>query len=270
VLTLHTLAAVTGFLSIAMAAAWTLAMWTRNGGWADSFWTFSVGIAGMTAALWPAADGAGPSTRQLLVAALAALWSLRLGIHIAARTRSAAEDARYAELRREWGAAHAVRLFWFLEVQALAALPLVIAIALAAHRPDAGLRPADVMGALIVVAGIVGEAIADWQLASFKANPSNKGRLCDAGLWAWTRHPNYFCEWVVWLGWPAIAVDVSGAYPQGLLALAAPALMYVLLVHVSGIPPLEAHMARSRGAAFTAYRSRTPSFFPRPPRDRDA
>ncbi len=268
-LTFHTFAAAAGFLSIAMAAAWALAMRTRNGGWADTFWTFSIGIAGVTAALWPTAQGAGPSSRQLLVAALAALWSLRLGLHIAARTRSAPEDARYAELRRMWGAAHAVRLFWFLEVQALAALPLLLAIVLAAHRPD-GLSAADVIGALIVIVGIVGEAIADRQLARFKASPRNKGRLCDTGLWAWTRHPNYFFEWVVWLGWPVIATDISGAYPQGLLALSAPALMYVLLVHVSGIPPLEAHMARFRGEAFALYQARTPSFFPRPPRGIEA
>jgi steroid 5-alpha reductase family enzyme len=249
-------------LSAVMAAGWGLAMRTGNGGWADTVWTFGVGLAALTAIVVLAHGEPGP--RHLIVAALAAFWSLRLGSYLFTRTRGKAEDARYADLRRQWGAAHPRRLFLFLQAQALAALPLTGAIALAAHRPGP-LGAADAIGAAIALAGILGTAVSDWQLARFKADPANRGRVCDVGLWSLSRHPNYFFEWLTWCAWPVIAFAASGGYPVGLLALAAPALMYYLLVHVSGLPPLEAHMERSRGAEFAAYKARTPAFFPRLP-----
>jgi steroid 5-alpha reductase family enzyme len=103
-------------------------------------------------------------------------------------------------------------------------------------------------------------------LRRFRSDSANRDRVCDAGLWRWSRHPNYFFEWFGWLAYPLIAVDFGGDYPWGWLALAGPACMYWLLVHVSGIPPLEAHMVRTRGDAFRAYRARTNAFFPSPPR----
>jgi steroid 5-alpha reductase family enzyme len=249
-------------LAVVMTAAWALAMRTGNGGWADTVWTFGVGLSALTAIAVLA--GGQPGSRHLLVAALAALWSLRLGTYLYTRTRGKAEDARYADLRRQWGETHPRRLFLFLQAQALAALPLTGAIALAADRPGA-LDAADAIGVAIALAGILGTAVSDWQLARFKADPGNKGQICDAGLWSLSRHPNYFFEWLTWCAWPVIAFAASGGYLIGLLALAAPALMYYLLVHVSGLPPLEAHMERSRGAAFAAYKARTPAFFPRFP-----
>ena len=105
--------------------------------------------------------------------------------------------------------------------------------------------------------------MADRQLAAFKARPDSHGKVCDAGLWAWSRHPNYFFEWLVWCACPCFAV--SAAWPWGWAALLAPAMMYWLLVHVSGIPPLEAAMLRSRGPAYRAYQQRVAAFFPRPP-----
>ena len=117
--------------------------------------------------------------------------------------------------------------------------------------------------ALIAMA-ILGAAIADRQLASFIADPANAGRVCDRGLWSWSRHPNYFFEFIGWCAWPVFAFDP--AWPAGWFALAAPAMMYWLLVHVSGIPPLERVMLASRGAAYAAYQARTSAFFPMPPR----
>jgi len=113
------------------------------------------------------------------------------------------------------------------------------------------------------VAAILGEALADRQLLRFKSDPDNEGRVCDAGLWAWSRHPNYFFEWAVWLAYPLFAF--GGDYPQGWLAWLAPAVMYAVLVHGTGIPPLEEHMSRSRGGAWDAYRQRTSIFLPIPP-----
>jgi steroid 5-alpha reductase family enzyme len=89
---------------------------------------------------------------------------------------------------------------------------------------------------------------------------------CDVGLWGWSRHPNYFFEWLGWLAYPLLAIDLSGAYLWGWAALLGPACMYWLLVHVSGIPPLEAHMLERRRDEFRAHQARTNAFFPAPPR----
>lgn len=248
-------------LSLVMAGAHVIAMRTGNGGWADTIWTFGVGLAGLTAIA--ILGGADPGPRHGLVAVLAALWSLRLGIYLFTRTRGKSEDARYADLRRTWGKDHPRRLFLFLQSQAIAALPLVAAIALAADRPGP-LDAFDAVGAAVLLIGVFGGGVADWQLARFKSEPSNKGRICDAGLWSLSRHPNYFFEWLSWCAWPIIAFDVMG-YPIGLAALLAPAMMYYLLVYVSGLPPLEAHMERSRPREFAAYKARVPAFFPKLP-----
>ncbi len=157
-------------------------------------------------------------------------------------------------------------MFWFLQIQALVSIPLILAMFLAAHRPGVGLTLADGLAVVVMAIGIVGEGVADWQLQRFKAGATGKGDVLDTGLWRWSRHPNYFFETVGWLAYPIVAIELSGAYAWGWLALAAPATMYWLLVHVSGIPPLEQHMLRSRGEAFRTYQRRTNAFFLGPPR----
>jgi steroid 5-alpha reductase family enzyme len=204
----------------------------------------------------------------MLVAALAALWSLRLGGHIVMRTKGGGDDPRYAQLRKQWRNDASRRLFWFLQIQAAAALVLAFCIGLAARNPTPGLRLLDWLGALLVVAAVLGEGLADRQMEKFRADPANKGRVCDRGLWSLSRHPNYFFEWLGWMAYAVIAIDPGGLYPWGWLALLGPAMMYVLLVHVSGIPPLEAHMLRSRGAAFRDYQQRVSAFWPWPTQSR--
>ena len=117
---------------------------------------------------------------------------------------------------------------------------------------------------------MLGEGAADRQLDVFKADPRNRGRVCDVGLWSWSRHPNYFFEWLGWLTYPVIAIDPAGAWPQGWLTLLGPLTMWLLLNFLSGVPPLEAHMLRSRGEAFRDYQRRTSAFFPLPPKRKGA
>ncbi|TCK23641.1 steroid 5-alpha reductase family enzyme [Ancylobacter aquaticus] len=250
-------------LSLAMAAAWWAAERSGNHGWVDTVWSYATGAAGVVAALMPL--GGDPwAPRQLLVAVLVALWSARLGTHILGRTLRGHDDLRYADLRRQWGAAASKRLFLFLQVQALAGLALAVAVAAAAHNPLPFWRAGDGLGAALFLAAVAGAAIADRQLARFRSDPENHGRVCAAGLWGMTRHPNYFFEWLGWMAYPAIALSLS--YLPGFAAFLAPALMYVLLVHASGIPPTEAHMLRSRGEAFRAYQHRVNAFWPGWPR----
>ncbi|WP_291862163.1 DUF1295 domain-containing protein [Bradyrhizobium sp.] len=263
---LGALAAIALSLSVLMAGAWLVQQRTGNSGWVDTIWTFSVGLVGVGAALWPVA-GSPPTPRQWLVAALVALWSLRLGAHIAVRTAGIADDPRYAAFAREWGVDSPRRMFVFLQNQGLGSIPLVFAIFVAARFPDAALRLQDYLGVLILLIGISGEALADAQLKSFRADPANKGRVCDSGLWRWSRHPNYFFQWFGWLAYPVIALSIADplSYPWGWTSLLAPIFMYWILVHVTGIPPLEQQMLRSRGERYRDYQSRTSMFFPLPP-----
>jgi steroid 5-alpha reductase family enzyme len=251
------------FLIAAMSTAWAVQRRTGNSGWIDTIWSFAVGAAGVAVAL-TAADQPGP--RQWLVAALSGLWGVRLGGYIALRSAGASEDPRYAHLMQEWGAHASRRLFQFLQAQALAGLILVASIAIAARDPAPALRALDLAGALLFVVALAGAALADGQLRRYRADPAHRGGVCEDGLWAWSRHPNYFFEWLGWCAFPLIAL--SGGGLAGLIALAAPALMYLLLAHVSGVPPLEAHMERSRGAAFADYRARVNAFFPGPRKSR--
>ena len=263
---LEALAAIAVSLSILMTMAWAVQQRTGNSGWVDAIWTFAVGLTGAGSALWPVA-GASPNPRQWLVAALVTMWSLRLGVHIAIRTAGISDDPRYAAFAKESGVNSARRMFVFLQNQALGSIPLVFAIFVAARFPLTTLRAQDYLGALILVAGIAGEALADAQLKRFREQEANKGRVCDAGLWRWSRHPNYFFEWFGWLAYPVIAIstDYPLQYPWGWAALLAPAFMYWILVYVTGIPPLEAQMLRSRGDRYREYQSRTSVFFPLPP-----
>lgn len=253
---------VTAMLSLLMMVAWAVQRRAGNAGWVDVVWTFALGLAGIVYALVPVPGIAWPDARQVIVALVVAVWSGRLGLHLWQRTRHGAEDSRYARFRRDWGAAFDRRMFGFLQIQAAAAALLALSFLAAARNP----RPWGVQdgGALLVIViAIAGEAVADAQLRRFRADPAHHGKVCDTGLWRLSRHPNYFFEWFGWLAYPLFAIDLGG-YPMGWLALIGPVLMYWLLVHVSGIPPLEQQMLRSRGAAYRAYQARTRAFVPLP------
>ncbi|MGO8908339.1 MAG: DUF1295 domain-containing protein [Bradyrhizobium sp.] len=260
---LEALAAIALSLSLLMAGAWIVQQRTGNSGWVDTIWTFSLGLVGAASALWPVA-GTAPNARQWLVAASVTIWSLRLGLHIAVRTSGITDDPRYAAFAREWGVDAPRKMFVFLQNQGIGSIPLVFSIFVAAHFPAELLRPQDYLAALILLSAIAGEALADAQLKHFRQHPANQGGVCDTGLWCWSRHPNYFFEWFGWLAYPVIAI--SPDYGWGWATLLAPAFMYRILVHVTGIPPLEQQMLRSRGERYRDYQSRTSLFFPLPPR----
>lgn len=253
------------FMAGVMSVAWLVQRRTGQGGWADVFWSYGLGAAGVGVALYPLA-GSAPTIRQIIVALLIGLWGLRLGSHIAARAAHEAEDARYARLRSEWGTDYPAKMYAFLMLQAGAAAFLVLSVLLAARNPAQGFGVQDIVAALVFITALVGEAVSDKQLALYKAKPAPKPPVCDTGLWAWSRHPNYFFEWLGWCAWPLFAISLSPAWPWGWLALTAPAYIYWLLNHVSGVPLLEQHMQRTRPDAFAEYSARTSRFFLRPPR----
>lgn len=263
---LKALGAIALSLSVLMALAWAVQQRTGNSGWVDTIWTYSLGLIGAWSAMFPAtvfvSIGDTFTSRQWLVAVLVALWSLRLGGHIAERSSEIKNDPRYAEMAAEWGKDAPRQMFIFLQQQAVGSVPLVYAVFIAAHHPAASLRLQDYLGALILLTGIFGEAIADAQLKAFRTDPANNGKICDKGLWKYSRHPNYFFEWFGWLAYPVIAISLN--YWWGWLTLIASLFMYFILVYVTGVPPLEKQMLQSRGNAFRNYQNNTSPFFPLP------
>ncbi len=247
-------------LSGAMALAWRVALTTGQSGRIDAIWAFATGLAAVVAA----AASNGDPLRRDLVCAMAATWSVRLGITLWRRAIRGADDPRYAALKQSWGAAAPRRLFVFLQIQAAASWPLALTAYCAAGAPRPGLDGRDGLAIVLFGLAFAGEAVADQQMAAFRRAPANRGHICDRGLWAWSRHPNYFFEWLGWLAYPIMAVEAG--YPTGWLTLSGPLAMYVLLVHLSGVPPLEAHLSRSRPAEFAAYAENVSAFWPRPPR----
>lgn len=250
-------------MALVMSAAWFVQLGTRNGGWVDVFWTFGAGAACVTAALWPGL--AESVARQYLVAGLAAVWSVRLGSYIAHRVaKDAHEDRRYAGLRTEWGGNFQRNVYLLCIIQAPAAALLSLSVYVASHGgvgAELGLR--DFLGAAMLVVGIVGEGVADEQMRRFRKT-AERGAIMDKGLWGWSRHPNYFFEWVTWLAYPVIAFDPAVAWTWA--TLVAPVMMFLLLRFGTGVPAVEKTMLASRGDRFRDYQRRVSAFFPRPPR----
>lgn len=247
----------------AMTCAWSIARRPGKSGWTDAIWSYATGAGGMIAAL---ATPYGDVSRHLLVGAMIGLWGLRLGTHIARRSMSGHDDPRYAALRKEWGSAWESRLFKFLMIQAAAGFILILSILAAASNPSPFGAWSDWAGLLVAAIAIAGEGLSDRQLRAFAADAANKGKVMDRGLWAYSRHPNYFFEWLGWCAYALIAVGPAGAWPWGYVAMSGPAFIWWLLVHASGIPPLERHMVASRGDAYRDYQRRVNAFFPGPSR----
>jgi steroid 5-alpha reductase family enzyme len=228
----------------------------RNFGLLDVLWTYGFLVAvGFATGL---GDGWGP--RRLLLAAVVGLWSLRLGTHVLIRVVRAhpAEDPRYAQWRSAWGAGFAGRMTGFFQLQAASVVLLATPFYVAAHNPMPALRPLELAGAALALAGIVGEATADWQLAAFKAARPPATAVCQRGLWRYSRHPNYFFEFITWLGIAAFAWDSRG----GAWALISPALILYFLLGVTGIPMTERQSVASKGDSFRRYQRTTSAFVP--------
>ena len=239
----------------AQAILWLVALRTKNAGIVDVGWalTFSAVIAafGLSTGHWPP------------IAAVVFAWSLRLGGYLIARgAATGPEEGRYADLRARW-APHATRNF-FVFFQAQAALTAVLATAFVVPFVESSRSEVlRTVGMAISVLGIAGETLADAQLAKFKR--THKGQVCDVGLWGWSRHPNYFFEWCVWVGY---AVYGFAYWPWGLVALAPQAIILASIFGVTGIPPTENQAIRSKGDAYREYQKRVSRFVPMPPKSR--
>jgi steroid 5-alpha reductase family enzyme len=248
---------------VVFAALWRLSLRLVDCSVVDLYWGFGFGVIA-----WVLIGLSGNTTpAALLLAGLVSLWSARLGIHLWHRHRRATEeDPRYADMRRRHGEGWPKLSFWLVFmlqaiVMWLIALPLHLALGVTG--PDVDLTsPAISIGLIAFALGFSIEALADAALVRFKAVQANHGRLLTTGLFAWSRHPNYFGEALLWWGFGLIAYGICGQ----LAVFTGPVLLTLLLLKVSGIPPLEAHLSGRPG--FADYVAATSPFVPLPPKTR--
>ncbi|MDT5251067.1 MAG: hypothetical protein QOJ28_3701, partial [Mycobacterium sp.] len=221
------------------------------------------GVGFVVVAALAAVLGDGDAFRRWLLLGLVAVWGLRLAWHMVNKSAGKGEDPRYRRLLRDdFSAVNVLRKIFLLQA-ALAwfiSLPLQLSAVLAPTPP--ALRPVLIAGVVVWLVGVVFEAVGDRQLRAFKADPANKGVVMDRGLWAWTRHPNYFGDAAVW--WGLWLVTITGLL--SLSTVLSPVAMSYFLVYATGARLTERIMADRPG--FREYCSRTSFFVPLPPRSR--
>ena len=227
-----------------------------NYGIVDIAWSYAFAALALLYALlapgWP--------VRRVAVAAMAGLWSLRLGTHLYPRVMGhhPVEDGRYVQLRRDWAGNFAPKMFGFFQLQAGSVVLLGAGFLVSCLNPAPRLHGLEITGAILWCVALAGESLADRQLAVFKRAPGSRGRVCDTGLWRYSRHPNYFFEWLVWVAYFVFALGS----PHGWVAAIGPASILFLLLRVTGIPLTEEQSVRSKGEAYRRYQQTTSAFVP--------
>lgn len=245
-------------------AAYGLSFKLRLYALVDTVWALSLGLGAVAYFFWASPE----TTRALAALGIMLIWSGRLTLHLLRdRILPGKEDPRYAALAAHWGAhARARFLFVFLAQIPLASL-FLLPFTLAVDHVQSGWRLLDSLAVLVALVALLGEWLADRQLAQFRADPTNAGQVCQQGLWRYSRHPNYFFEWLHWFAYVGFALGG----PLGGLSLIGPVMMYLFLRYVTGIPFAERSSIRSRGQAYREYQKSTNAFFPwRPQQDHNS
>jgi steroid 5-alpha reductase family enzyme len=248
-------------MAVVMVGLWVLQLRVRNASIADVGW-----CAGLIAVvLWYTVQATGETERKIVVAALATLYAGRLGFYILLnRVIGKTEDARYRRLRDQWGSSEAVKMFWYFQLQALAVAAFSLPFLVLIQSPGPPFALIEFIGLLMWVVAVSGEAMADRQLRQFRSKPWNHDRVCRDGLWRYSRHPNYFFEWLHWWAYVVMAIGTPG----WLLTWIGPVGMGWALFKVTGIPWAEAQALATRGEAYRLYQHTTSAFFPWFPRSR--
>ncbi len=240
--------------AVLMAALWGVQRVRRNAGIVDVGWC--VGL--ILLAFLYAVAAVGDPDRRMLVAAMVGLYAARLGGYLFQNRVQASEDARYETLRRWWGDRAHLYFFFFFQFQALGIVVFSLPLLVLMQNPRPTFSLWELVGLLVWLGAVVGEGLADWQLARFKSEPGNRWKTCREGLWRYSRHPNYFFEWLHWCAYVPMGVGVPG----GWITLLNPAIMLVFLLWVSGIPWAEAQALATRGEDYRAYQRTTSAFIP--------
>jgi len=246
-------------IALAFAVALMTLLWfvqrrTKNAGIVDVAWAGSTGALGVFFAI----TSGGDPLRRVLAGVMIGLWSLRLTAYLFRRVVGHPEEGRYAKMRRDWGEKADHRLFRFYQTQAAAALVFALPVLVASWNETALEPIAGGASVLIWLVGMTNLIVADRQLERFKADPANRGRTCRRGLWRYSRHPNYFFEWIHWWAYAPLAWGAA----FGWVALAVPMLLLYFVLLVTGIPPTEAQALASRSEDYRRYQKTTSPFFP--------
>jgi steroid 5-alpha reductase family enzyme len=194
-------------LAVVMMGLWVLQLRVRNASIADVGW-----CAGLIAVvLWYATQSTGETEQKMVVAALAVLYAGRLGFYLLLkRVIGKTEDARYRRLREQWGSSESVKMFGYFQLQALAVAAFSLPFLVLIQNPGSPFALIELVGLLIWIVAVSGEAMADWQLTQFRSKPWNRDRVCRDGLWRYSRHPNYFFEWLHWWAYVVMGVGTPG------------------------------------------------------------
>ena len=239
-----------------MFLVWLWSYRIKNAGVVDIFWSYNFPVIAIILFLF--APGFEP--RKILLCSMVIIAGLRLGTHLAIRVLKHLheEEPRYAQIRKDWGKNAEPKMAGFFQMQAASNVLLAIPFFISAMNTNPGISPLEYAGAILWAISVLGEAISDQQLANFKKDPSNKGKVCDTGLWNYSRHPNYFFEWLMWFSYFIFAL----ASPYGYLAIISPAIILFLLLKVTGIPTTEQQSLKTKGDLYRKYQQTTSVFVP--------
>jgi steroid 5-alpha reductase family enzyme len=240
---------------IVMSVLWVIHLRLRNAAVVDVGWAAGLALL----AIFYSFYGDGWALRRMLLAIVVGLWGFRLAIHLLMdRVWGKPEEGRYQEIRNRWKSNVPAKFFLFFQFQALLDVLLSVPFLLVAMNASTRFSFFEFAGLALWLIAFTGEAVADRQLKEFKKNSANRGAVCNAGLWKYSRHPNYFFEWLIWVAYTLIALSA----PYGLVAIFAPVLMLYFLFKITGIPATEAQAVRTRGDAYREYQRSTSSFVP--------
>ncbi len=244
-------------VAVALGIVGVFQLKSRNANMVDPVWTITLGLLGV----WLAVVGSAPSAVRVVAGVAIGAWACRLGLHLYRRNHGTPEDKRYARFRTKWGAAADRTMFLFIESQTLFSALLTLPFLVVCWRDDLPPTWAIAAAVVVAVASIVGEATSDAQLAHFRRDPSNKGRVNREGLWRYSRHPNYFFECLHWFTYLLLAVGTAWWW----VGLIPPIVMAWLLLKLSGIPMVEEQMIRER-PGYAEYVRSTSALIPWPPK----
>lgn len=238
-----------------MVVLWGIYFFKRNSGIVDLGWTFSFVLTMLASLL----IGDGWAPRKWLLAFMVWIWAGRLFWYIYQRYISTDEDPRYQAIRESWGSnASDFKFFLMFLFQGFLAVILSLPFMIVCMNVSPDWHVFEGWGVVIWAIGVGGEALSDSQLASFKEDPVHVGQVCQKGLWNYSRHPNYFFEFIVWIGFFIFSLGT----PWGFFAVIAPAIMLFLLLKVSGIPLTEEQALRTKPESYREYQRTTSSFVP--------
>lgn len=253
----------TAYLAAAlfMATLWLVQRRWRNASIADVGWCAAL----IGTVLWYVGQATGEAERKLLAAVLVSFYAGRLGCYILLnRVVGQAEDARYRRLRERWGRSAALFMFGYFQLQAIAAVAFSLPFLVVIQNPRPPFALLELVGVLLWLVAVVGETAADRQLTQFRAKPWNRDRVCRDGLWYYSRHPNYFFEWLHWWSYVVMAWGAPG-WP---LTWIGPVGMGWALLKITGIPLAEEQALTNRGEEYRQYQRTTSAFLPWFPRKR--